>query len=200
MCAKFCGWKSYQTKVTANLLISMFIKIIWESYSYCWWKCDTSCFWNWITDHTYQPHVCASLKYQPHIDEIFSTYSMTIWNTTMKIAEFCFRAVSAKSYMVRVMHPLYFRVVSGESIEWRKLKWWVLKAKLVSGQYLKMSEEWVIIKCWVGERLEFLMKYVDLCVTVWEMLESWWPCEFDIECMSMLLSHVNLILSDCPID
>jgi hypothetical protein len=129
----------------------------------------------------------------------FSTYFMTIWNTTMKIAEFCFRVMSAESYMVRVMHPLHFRVVSGESVEWGKLKWWVLKAELVSGQYLKMSEDWVTIKCWVGERLEFLRKYVDLCMTMWEMLESWWPCEFDIKCMSMLLSHVNLILSDCPI-
>jgi hypothetical protein len=41
----------------------------------------------------------------------------------MKIAEFYFKAVSVESYMVRVMHPLHFKVVSGESVEWKKLKW-----------------------------------------------------------------------------
>jgi hypothetical protein len=41
----------------------------------------------------------------------------------MKIAEFCFRAVSIESFMVRLMHPVHFRVVSGESAEWGKLKW-----------------------------------------------------------------------------
>ena len=40
-----------------------------------------------------------------------------------------FRAVSAKSYMVRVMHPLHFRVVSGESTKWGKL----------NGEYSKLN-------------------------------------------------------------
>jgi hypothetical protein len=41
----------------------------------------------------------------------------------MNIAELNFRAVNVESYMVRVMHPLHFKVVSGESVEWKKLKW-----------------------------------------------------------------------------